>query len=138
MSQFSMEATLGFHLITNVLSRELSEHVDRCAAIVGMSAAELMVLYVVRKLGEASAADIQRASACSPNEISGSWERLRKAELVSEAEQAGGRRVLVITSKGEKLLDRLSACQQVSAAVGRLHPQHLAERLIQALAGIVP
>ena len=38
MLQISLEATLGFHLITNVLSKELSKHVDRCASLLGISA----------------------------------------------------------------------------------------------------
>ena len=55
MLQFSLEATLGFHPDhSQMLSRELRNYVDRCAAFLGMSSVELVVLYVVQKFGEAN------------------------------------------------------------------------------------
>ena len=135
MVQISLGATLGFHLITNVLSKELSKHVDRCASLLGISAVELMVLYVVEKFGRAAIVDIFRALTYSVEEVARALDKLSELGLL-EAVKETGQCHWVSTPLGQELLGRLSHCELLAQEVGALEPQRLAERLWEALAGL--
>jgi|GEM_PF-3911742 len=136
MLQISLEATLGFHLIVNVLSRELSAHVGRCASYLGMSEVELMSLYVVQKLGRATAGEVVRALAYREQDIAAALDKLAQAELVVEIVEDDGCCCWASTKLGEEIIARLSGCRSLALAVGQLEAERLAQRVREALTGL--
>ena len=104
----SCEDKFEFFFVLNHLHQEVSRCLKRHASYLGLSSAELQVLWIAGSAETATLADLARITNCTKEELSEVIDSLERDSLVQEV-QAGGSQCTFIqaSDKGKRLLSQM-------------------------------